>query len=412
MIPAATGISSLRDRYSRALYILLGIVALVLTIACANMANLLMAQSVARRRELALRLSLGAGRWQLVRQLLVESVMLSVIGALGGLAIAAWGSRALVAMLSSRFTTVALDLSMDWRVFAFTAGVGVLTGLLFGVAPAFRGSALTPIDALRDQSRGVVSGGRRLNVGHALVALQVASSFVLVFGSTLFVRTLVGLTSQGMGFESERVLIATVDLRRTGVTEQGTRTDCSCRCAMRWRAFGHRRRGRVVRDPGRPELLGPSCLRARRSRRRTGAQFAVQRRDARLLQDPRHAGAFGTPLHARGRGATRPASSSSTKHSQRSSSPAPTRRPNVYTRATARTPRPASSRSSGWWPTRSIGALGERPEATIYAPSRSRIIGSTVGWRSACPARPGRAPAIVAGLAGVHKDIVVTRDAR
>ena len=221
VIPAATGISSLRERYSRALYILLGIVALVLTIACANMANLLMAQSVARRRELALRLSLGAGRWQLVRQLLVESLMLSAIGALGGLAIAAWGSRALVAMLSSRFTTVALDLSMDWRVFAFTAGVGVMTGLLFGVAPAFRGSALTPIDALRDQSRGVVSGGRRLNLGHALVALQVALSFVLVFGSTLFVRTLVGLTSQGMGFESERVLIATVDLRRTGVTEQG-----------------------------------------------------------------------------------------------------------------------------------------------------------------------------------------------
>ena len=102
LIPAATGISSLRDRYSRALYILLGIVALVLTIACANMANLLLAQSVARRKELALRLSLGAGRWQLVRQLLVESVMLSVIGALGGLVIAAWGSRALVAMLSTR----------------------------------------------------------------------------------------------------------------------------------------------------------------------------------------------------------------------------------------------------------------------------------------------------------------------
>jgi putative ABC transport system permease protein len=221
VIPAATGISALRERYSRALYILLAIVALVLTIACANMANLLLAQSVARRKELALRLSLGADRWQLVRQLLVESVMLSAIGALGGLAIAAWGSRALVAMLSSRFTTVTLDLSMDWRVFAFTAGVGVTTGLLFGVAPAFRGSALTPIDALRDQSRGVVSGGRRFQLGHALVALQVALSFVLVFGSTLFVRTLIGVTSQGMGFEADRVLIANVDLRRTGVGEQG-----------------------------------------------------------------------------------------------------------------------------------------------------------------------------------------------
>ena len=223
---AATGISNLRDRYSRPLYVLLGIVGLVLAIACANMANLLLAQSVARRKELAVRLSLGAGRGQLVRQLLVESIMLSSIGAAAGLLIAAWGSRALVAMLSTRFSTVALDLSMDWRVFAFTAAVGVLTGVLFGVAPAFRGTALSPADALRDHSRGIVSGGGRLNIGHALVALQVALSFVLVFGSTLFVRTLVGLTSQGMGFESPRVLLAAVDLRRTGVDEKG-----------RWPAF-------------------------------------------------------------------------------------------------------------------------------------------------------------------------------
>jgi predicted permease len=215
VIPAATGISSLRDRYSQALYVLLGIVGLVLAIACANMANLLLAQSVARRRELAVRLSLGAGRRQLVRQLLVESIMLSVAGALAGLAIAAWGSRALVAMLSTRTNFTFLDLSMDWRVFAFTAGVGGLTGLLFGVLPALRGTALAPADALRDHSRGIVSGGGRLNVGHGLVALQVALSFVLVFGSTLFVRTLVGLTTQNTGFESTNVLIATVDLRRT-----------------------------------------------------------------------------------------------------------------------------------------------------------------------------------------------------
>jgi putative ABC transport system permease protein len=215
VIPAATGISSLRDRYSQALYVLLGIVGLVLAVACANMANLLLAQSVARRRELAVRLSLGAGRRQLVRQLLVESVMLSLAGALAGLAIAAWGSRALVAMLSTRTNFTFLDLSMDWRVFAFTAGVGGLTGLLFGVLPALRGTALAPADALRDHSRGIVSGGGRLNVGHGLVALQVALSFVLVFGSTLFVRTLVGLTTQNTGFESANVLIATVDLRRT-----------------------------------------------------------------------------------------------------------------------------------------------------------------------------------------------------
>lgn len=215
VISAATGISSLRDRYSQPLYILLGIVGLVLTIACANMANLLLAQSVARRRELAVRLSLGANRGQLIRQLLVESIMLSLAGAAAGLVIAAWGSRALVAMLSTRTNFTFLDLSMDWRVFAFTATVGIATGLLFGVVPALRGTSVAPADALRDHSRGIVSGGGRLSIGHALVALQVALSFVLVFGSTLFVRTLVGLTTQGMGFESDRVLIATVDLRRT-----------------------------------------------------------------------------------------------------------------------------------------------------------------------------------------------------
>ena len=219
LLPAATGISSLRDRYSRPLYVLLGIVGLVLTIACANMANLLLAQSVARRREMAVRLSLGAGRRQLIRQLLVESIMLSLAGAAAGLLIAAWGSRALVAMLTTRTNFTFLDLTMDWRVFAFTAGVGLATGLLFGVFPALRGTAVMPADALRDHSRGIVSGGGRLNVGHGLVALQVALSFVLVFGSTLFVRTLVALTSQGMGFESDRVLVATIDLRRTKAEE-------------------------------------------------------------------------------------------------------------------------------------------------------------------------------------------------
>jgi predicted permease len=222
-MPAATGISGLRDRYSKPLFILFGIVSLVLAIACANMANLLLAQSVSRRKEMAVRLSLGAGRWLLVRQLLVESVMLSLAGAAAGLLVAGWGSRALVSMLSTRTNIVRLDLSIDWRVFAFTAGVGVATGLLFGVAPAFRGTKLSPADALRDHSRGIVSGGGRFNLGHALVALQVALSFVLVFGSTLFVRTLVGLTSQQMGFESSRVLVGSVDLRRLNLPDDPAR---------------------------------------------------------------------------------------------------------------------------------------------------------------------------------------------
>jgi len=216
LIEGATGVSNLRDRYSRPLYVLLGIVGLVLTIACANMANLLLAQSVARRKELAVRLSLGAGRWRLVRQLLVESVMLSTIGAAAGLLIASWGSRAIVAMLSTRTQAVEVNLAMDWRVFAFTTAVGVLTGLIFGVAPAFRGTRLTPADALRDHSRGVVSGGGRFQIGHALVALQVALAFVLVFGSSLFVRTLVTLTTQDIGLEPSRVMVGNLDLRQAG----------------------------------------------------------------------------------------------------------------------------------------------------------------------------------------------------
>jgi putative ABC transport system permease protein len=220
LLDGSTGITSLRDRYSRPLYVLLGIVGLVLAIACANMANLLLAQSVARRKELAVRLSLGAGRWRLVRQLMVESLMLSTIGAVLGLLIARWGSRAIVGLLSTRTSTVDINMAMDWRVFAFTALVGMITGLLFGVAPAFRGTALTPADALRDHTRGVVGGGSRFQVGHGLVALQVALSFVLVFGSSLFVRTLVALTSQDMGFESSHVLIGYLDLRATGVTPE------------------------------------------------------------------------------------------------------------------------------------------------------------------------------------------------
>jgi predicted permease len=210
----------LRARYRQPLFVLLGIVALVLLIACANMANLLLAQSTARQQELAIRLSLGASRWLVARQLIIESLLLSFIGSAAGALLAAWGSRSLVQLISTRTTVVTLDLALDWRVLGFTMLVGLITGLLFGVAPALRATGLTPASALRDHSRGVVSGGGRLSVGHGLVALQVAVSFVLVLGASLFVRTLVDLTTQKMGFQYDRVLIATVDLRRTGLTDK------------------------------------------------------------------------------------------------------------------------------------------------------------------------------------------------
>lgn len=219
LMSGATGISGLRVRYSQPLFVLLGIVALVLLIACANMANLLLAQSTARQRELAIRLSLGASRWVIARQLLIESLLLSFIGSAAGILLAIWGSRALVQLISTRTAIVSLDLALDWRVLGFTMLVGIVTGLLFGVTPALRATGLTPAVALRDHSRGVVSGGR-INLGHGLVALQVAISFVLVLGASLFVRTLVDLTTQNMGFDEDRVLIATVDLRRTGLSDK------------------------------------------------------------------------------------------------------------------------------------------------------------------------------------------------
>jgi putative ABC transport system permease protein len=219
LVPAATGISALRDRYSRPLAILLGMVALVLLIACANMANLLLAQSTARQKELAVRLSLGASRWQVARQLLVESLLLASIGTACGLLLALWGSRALLHLLSTRTSVVALDLGLDWRVLSFTVAVTIGTAVLFGAVPALRAMHLTPAGALRDTARGVIGGSGRMGWGYTLLALQVAISFLLVLGAGVFVRTLVDLTTADVGFEHERVLIASVDLRRTGLTD-------------------------------------------------------------------------------------------------------------------------------------------------------------------------------------------------
>jgi putative ABC transport system permease protein len=217
--PAATGLSNLRDRYSRPLFVLLAVVALVLLIACANMANLLLAQSAARRKELAVRLSLGASRGQIARQLLAESLVLAGLGTALGVALAFWGSRALVALISTRTSLVVLDLALDWRMLGFTAAVGLFTGLLFGVVPALRATRLAPAAALKDHARGVVTSGGRIGLGHGLVAAQVALSFLLVFGAGLFIRTLTTLTSQETGFDTSRVLIAQVDLRRTGLED-------------------------------------------------------------------------------------------------------------------------------------------------------------------------------------------------
>jgi putative ABC transport system permease protein len=207
---AASGSSGLRERYRRPLTTIMVVVALVLLIACANIANLLLARATARRHELSVRVALGASRWRIARQLLAESLLLSGAGALLGLALAQWGSRLLVRQLSTSTTNVFLTLSLDWRVVGFTAGVATLTALLFGMAPALRGTRVQPNDALKTQGRGVVGDGR-FGLGNALVVLQVALSLVLVVAAGLFMRTFASLASVSLGFDSGPLLVASIN---------------------------------------------------------------------------------------------------------------------------------------------------------------------------------------------------------
>jgi predicted permease len=205
--PAANGISWLRREYRLALIALMSMVGVVLLIACANVANLLLARGAARQREIAIRMALGGGRGRLIRQLLTESLLLSGIGAALGILLAEWGARLLV-----RFLDVSLDLTLDIRVLAFTASVAVLTGLAFGIAPAWRATRVDPQSTLKANARGVIEG-TKLGLGKVLVMAQVALSLVVVVGAGLMLSTFWKLISLDAGFERDQVLLVTVNLR-------------------------------------------------------------------------------------------------------------------------------------------------------------------------------------------------------
>ncbi len=213
--PAAGGSSQFRNQYREPLLIILAIVGLVLLIACANIANIMLARANARRHELGLRIALGASRWRIARQLLTESLLLSVLGAALGLVFAAWGSALLVAQLSTFRENVFLDISLDWRVMAFTAGVAIATALLFGMVPAFRAGRVEPNDALKEQSR-TVSAERRM-LGQPLVVVQVALSLVLVVAAGLFLRSFAALATQKVGFDRDALLVVNLDVQKSGV---------------------------------------------------------------------------------------------------------------------------------------------------------------------------------------------------
>ena len=216
LVPASLGTSRLRQRYEQPLLVTLVIVGLVLLIACGNVANLLLARATARRHELSVRLVLGATRWRLVRLLLVEALVLAGIGAVAGLVFARWASPMLVAQLSTSVTRVALDLSLDWRVLAFTFAVTAATAVLFGTAPAFRAARVAPINALKEQGRGTL-GDARTGLSSGLVVAQVALSMVLIVAAGLLVGTFQRLATLPLGFDTDRVLIVNVDVSRAPV---------------------------------------------------------------------------------------------------------------------------------------------------------------------------------------------------
>ena len=213
--PAASGApSGLRASYEFPLKLLMGVAGIVLLVACANVANLLLARASSRRREIATRMALGAARGRVVRQLLTESVLLASMGGALAIAIAWWGSVALVRMISTGDAPPTLDVHPDWRIFGFTAAVSMVTGILFGLAPALRGTRVDPGQAMKEGAR--LSGRSSHVLDRLLVIAQVALSVVLITGAGLFVRTLQRLWSADVGYDRENVLMFSLDAKLAG----------------------------------------------------------------------------------------------------------------------------------------------------------------------------------------------------
>jgi putative ABC transport system permease protein len=216
-IPAGTGLSGIRRQYQQPLEMLMVIVALVLLIACANIASLFLARAAARQKEIAVRLSLGASRARLIRQVLTESILLSAAGGALGILFAKWGGALLVRFVSTKQTRVFLDLSMDRRVLGFTIGIAILTGLLFGMLPAFRATRVSLTSAIKGVEVQGDASRLRFHSGRWIVALQVALSLILLVGTGLFVRSFRNLVTLDPGFDRQNVLLVTTNVHNANV---------------------------------------------------------------------------------------------------------------------------------------------------------------------------------------------------
>jgi macrolide transport system ATP-binding/permease protein len=210
-----SGLDSLRRQYSKPLFVLMCMVAFILAIACANTANLLLARAAARRREMAVRLSLGASRPRILRQLLTESLLLALPGGFLGLGVAAAGSRFLIWLLAGRSADFQLRPTLDWRVLAFALAIAVGTGILFGLAPAFEATRIDLAPALKG-IRGGAERVRGIGLKRILVVAQIALSSLLVLGALLFVRTLTNLHAIELGFEAKSVLTFDLNASKAG----------------------------------------------------------------------------------------------------------------------------------------------------------------------------------------------------
>ena len=215
LMPAATGNSSLRNRFERPLLAMVVAVGLVLLVACANIASLMVARTLARRREFSVRLALGSSRWRIARLLFVESLIVAVAGAAVGLAFASWSSALLVRQLSTWQSTVSLDLGLDWRVLVFTAALACLSAVVAAVAPVLGLKSMTAGEALKDSGRGIASGGR-FSMRGTIVVVQIAVSFALVLAAGLFLHTFASLNQLPLGFVPRPLLVAELNLQAGG----------------------------------------------------------------------------------------------------------------------------------------------------------------------------------------------------
>jgi predicted permease len=213
---ASQGLPQLQQSTGQPLIILMIAVGMVLLIACANVATLLLARATARKKEISVRLAIGASRSRLIRQLLTESVLMSVLGGLLGLVLAYWGTHALVALMSSGSSPLILDAGADFKVLLFTFAASVLTGILFGLAPAFRITRIELASTMRDAAANVSDVRDKHRLGKSLIVAQVAASLVLMIGAGLFVRTLVNFENHNFGFNQQHLLTFGLDPTRAG----------------------------------------------------------------------------------------------------------------------------------------------------------------------------------------------------